>query len=79
MGKDGTWVDHIFIQITAYFMALDIKILTTTSRPESPFIIIEGSMIDDNGNSSGPPLHLGNYTNIHYQSVIEVKEGKISV
>ena len=32
MAKDGTWVDHIFIQMTAWYMALDILILKITRR-----------------------------------------------
>ena len=65
MAKDGTWVDHIFIQVTAWYMALDILILTTSSQPPKPFIIIEGK-----GNATDPPLILGNYTNVHYQSLL---------
>ena len=65
--KEGTWVDHIFIQMTAWYMTLDITILTTSSKPENPFIIIKGK---ENDAGSGPPLILGNYTNIHYQSLL---------
>ena len=34
MGKDGTWVDSVFVQVTAWFLGLDIKILTTSSKPK---------------------------------------------
>ena len=46
MAKEGTWVDHIFIQMTAWYIALDIQILTTSSKPPNPFIIIKGKDID---------------------------------
>ena len=44
MGKKGTWVDHIFIQMTAWYMNLDIMILTTSSRSEDPFIHLSGNI-----------------------------------
>ena len=31
MERDGTWVDSVFIQITAWLIGLDIQILTTSS------------------------------------------------
>ena len=70
MAKVGTWVDHIFIQLTAWYMALDILILTTSSQPKHPFIIIKGR---DNDTGSEPSLILGNYTNVHYQSLLPEK------
>ena len=30
MAQDGTWVDHIFIQMVAWYMELDLLILTTS-------------------------------------------------
>ena len=63
MGKMGTWVDHIFIQMTAWFMNLDILILTTSSQPKNPFIHISGQIKNTHENISGPPLILGNFTN----------------
>ena len=70
MAQDGTWVDHMFVQMVAWFMELDIMILTTSSNPDAPFIFISGD-IDKMGNhKSGPPLLLGNYTNVHYQSIL---------
>ena len=71
MAQDGTWVDHIFIQMTAWYMKLDILILTSSSQPEHPFIFISGNATDAQGTSSNPPLLIGNYTNIHYQSLLQ--------
>ena len=36
MGHDGAWVDSLFVQVTAWYMGLDIKVLTTSSKPENP-------------------------------------------
>ena len=70
MGRKGTWVDHIFVQMTAWYMNLDIMVLTTSSQSENPFIHLNGNIKETSGNPSGPPLILGNYTNVHYQSLI---------
>ena len=45
MAKDGTWVDHMFVQVLAWYMELDILILTPSSNPENPFIFINGTVI----------------------------------
>ena len=70
MAQDGTWVDHIFVQMTAWFMRLDILILTTSSLPDSPFIQISGNLTQSEDPKSGPPILIGNYTNVHYQSLL---------
>ena len=44
MAQDGIWVDHIFVQMVAWYMELDILILTTSSTPEAPFIFISGKL-----------------------------------
>ena len=71
MSQDGTWVDHMFVQVTAWYMELDILILTTSSLPNNPFIYINGNLDNDPGVTSGPPLLIGNYTNVHYQSLLQ--------
>ena len=70
MASDGTWVDHMFVQMTAWFMGLDIFILTTSSVPASPFIIIDGNINESVRVQTGPPILIGNYTNVHYQSLL---------
>ena len=70
MGNDGTWVDSVFVQVTAWFLGLDIKILTTSSKPENPYVTVNGDITNSFAASSGPPLLLGNYTNVHYQSLL---------
>ena len=56
MASDGTWVDHMFVQMTAWFMGLDIFILTTSSVPASPFIIIDGNINESVRVQTGPPI-----------------------
>ena len=71
MQKDGTWVDSAFIQLTAWYIGLDIKILTTSSSSsEHPFIIMSGNIDNIPEEEMGPPLLIGNYTNVHYQSLL---------
>ena len=54
MGQDGTWVDSVFVQVTAWYMGLDIKILTTSSKPENPYIIVTGDINIATASSVGP-------------------------
>ena len=54
MGKEGTWVDSVFVQVTAWFIGLDIKILTTSSTPSHPFVMVNGDINDPSTASSGP-------------------------
>ena len=72
MGKDAVWVDAVFVQLTAWYIGLDIKILTTSSTPENPFIIVSGNISNSSDVKIGPPLILGNYTNVHYQSLLPI-------
>jgi hypothetical protein len=75
MGQDGTWVDSVFVQLTAWYMGLDIKILTTSSKHENPYIIVTGEINISTASSEGPPFLLGNYTNVHYQSLLPLSLG----
>ena len=70
MEQDGTWVDYMFVQMTAWFMKLDFMILTTSSLTESPFIYIDGNVDNIQIGTNSPPILLGNYTNVHYQSLL---------
>ena len=67
MGRVVTWIDSVFVQVTDWYIGLDIKILVTTANP---FIILTGSISIDNINESsdGPQLIFGNYSNVNYQS-----------
>ena len=70
MATEGIWVDHLFVQMTAWYLELDIQILTTSSKPPNPYILISGNVNKIGNFVSGPPLLIGNYTNVHYQSLL---------
>ena len=70
MSKDGIWVEHMFVQVTAWFLGLDIQILTTSATQKTPFIVLYGDIDNVDKPSSGPPLLIGNYANVHYQSLL---------
>ena len=70
MAQDGTWVDYLFVQVCAWYMELDMLILTTSATPTDPFIFISGNFHNIPAPNTGPPMLLGNYTNIHYQSLL---------
>ena len=75
MGRVGTWIDSVFVQVTAWYIGLDIKILVTTVKAENPFIIVTGSIDHIDESSDGPQLLLGNYSNVHYQSLLPLTMG----
>ena len=77
MGQTGTWVDSTFVQVTAWFISLDILILTTSSNREIPFIRINGNIEPQDEATLGPHMLLGNYTNVHYQSLLPLSKIKI--
>ena len=70
MANEGTWVDHMFVQVTAWYMELDILILSTSSQPQQPFICLKGILNNVPASASGPSLLIGNYTNVHFQSLL---------
>ena len=74
MVQAGCWVDSVFVQMTAWFLGLDILILTTSATQTIPFIQITGNVTNTLEFSSGPPLLLGNYTNLHYQSLVPLNK-----
>ena len=70
MGVEGTWVESVFVQVTAWYIGLDIKILTTSSKAKNPFIIVTGRIDNLQDSSNCPQLLVGNYSNVHYQSIL---------
>ena len=71
MSQDKVWADDIFIQATAWYLELDLKIITYTSTPEKPFMTITGGEYSRELNK--PNLYLGYYPvppNQHYQSFL---------
>ena len=51
---DRTWVDYWFVQATAWYLQLDIWIVSTTNTDSSPYIDINGNLADGNMSSGGP-------------------------
>ena len=70
MSQEGIWVEHMFVQVTAWYLGMDIQILTTSAAPKYPFINIHGDINNLDTPASGPTLLIGNYTNVHYQSLL---------
>ena len=66
----NTWVDSIFIQVAAIYLQLNIEILSSTATPDQPFLQINGNRTDLASASSGPTITIGNYSNVHYQSLV---------
>ena len=77
MSQDSKWADDIFIQATAWYLELDIKIITFTSTPKKPFMTISGG--DDSSDFRRPKLYVGYIPvrdNEHYQSLLPKDENK---
>ena len=70
MVQEGCWVDSGFVQMTSWFHGLNILLLTTSTTQKNPFIRITGNVTNELEFSLGSPLLLGNYTNVHYQSLV---------
>ena len=71
MSQDKIWADDIFIQATAWYLGLDIKIITFTSTPRNPFMTVSGGK--DSSESNKPNLYVGYYPvepYLHYQSLL---------
>jgi uncharacterized protein YuzE len=76
MAQEDIWVDYLFVQVCAWYMELDMLILTTSSTLTDPFIFISGNFHNLPAPLSGPPLLLGNYTNVHYQSLLPINSNR---
>ena len=70
MSRQFEWVDHIFIQATAWFLNHDIFIITTTSTRENPYIFIEGKCPSGDFKRPENSLILGCKSQVHYQSLL---------
>ena len=66
MSRQFEWVDHIFIQATAWFLNHDIFIITTTSTRENPYIFIEGKGPSGDFKRPENSLILGCKSQVHY-------------
>ena len=73
MMKDGAWVDYWFVQATAWYLEIDIWIIATSSREDSPYIVISGNLDDGDKPCNGPIITLGTKSNCHYQSLLPIE------
>ena len=64
MMKDEEWVDSFFVQATAFFLNLNIRIIETSGNETNPYHEI------DSGRPNSKTIHIGYVTAIHYQSLI---------
>ena len=73
MVADRTWVDSWFVQATAWYLQLDIWIITTSNTDSSPYIEVNGNLADANQPSGGPIITIGTKSNVHYQSLLPIE------
>ena len=73
MERNKTWVDYWFIQATAWYLQLDMWIITTSSTDRSPYIEISGNLEEGGIPSERPILILGTKSNCHYQSLLPIE------
>ena len=73
MVTDKTWVDYWFIQATAWFLQLDMWIITTSSTSNSPYIEISGNLEEGGLSVNRAILILGTKSNSHYQSLLPIE------
>ena len=66
MKRDGCWADHPFIQLTANLLKRNIIIITIYKEDGTNG---SGRIEIEADESSGNPLYLLNYDNIHFQSI----------
>ena len=78
MSKRYEWVDHMFIQATAWFLNNDIMITMTNSPENTPYVTISGNLKDENVPCHEAPLIIGCKPNVHYQSLIPTSSWKIN-
>ena len=73
MVTDKTWVDYWFIQATAWYLQLDMWIITTSSTNTSPYIEINGNFEEGGLPCNRAILILGTKSNCHYQSLLPIE------
>ena len=74
MLSNHTWAESVFIQSTAWFLNLDIVIITTTNTKEQPYLTICGHLKNLNLPCTGEKIVLGCKANVHYQSLLPINK-----
>ena len=72
MEREVVWADSWFIQSTAWYLNMEIKIIDTAGNDDRPYYFIDAD-IDDLG-FYNETLCLGLVTNTHYQSLLDEEE-----
>ena len=67
--KPTIWVDAASVQVTAWFLGMDLLIVSDSSNSQDPFSRIHSSF-DDVPNGSTKEILLGAKTDVHYQSLL---------
>ena len=67
--KPTIWVDAASVQVTAWFLGMDLLIVSDSSNSQDPFTRIHSSF-DDIPNGSTKEILLGAKTGSHYQSIL---------
>ena len=69
MKRNGCWVDHPFIQLTANLLKRNIIIVTIYKQDGTNG---SGKIKIEADEPNGSPLYLLNYDNIHFQSIFPI-------
>ena len=79
MLKTGEWADMTFIHCTAWFLNMDLVIVSDACNSRNKFFKVDGFLNEDN--LERLQLCLGYITNTHYQSILpkRVDQGEIEV
>merc|ERR1711983_38373 len=67
--KPTIWVDAASVQVTAWFLGMDLLIVSDSSNSQDPFTRVHSSF-DDVPNDSTKEILLGAKTDVHYQSLL---------
>ena len=73
MTRNYEWVASTFIQVTAWFINHDIRIIGTTAKVGEPFITVSENLSSEDQPCTGSPLIIGCKSNVHYQSLLPIE------
>ena len=71
------WADGHFVQGSAYYLGIDIWIVATKSKENTPYVKIFGNLENPDTPSISPPIILGLKGDCHYQSLLPNHRDKI--
>ena len=74
--KRNIWADGHFVQGTAFYLGIDIWIVSTKSKENIPYIKICSNLENPNTAGIAPPMIVGLKGDCHYQSLLPEENGK---